>query len=117
MFGLGQSRSGLHTKAFSIDRRYLFVGSFNWDPRSADINTEMGILLDAPALARETVRGFNEKLPRAAYRLRLDEDGEIEWLARQEDGAWVAYGSEPSSSAWRRVRTNIYGLLPIGGQL
>jgi putative cardiolipin synthase len=117
MFDLGQSLSGLHTKAFSIDRRYLFVGSFNWDPRSANINTEMGILLDAPALAREAVQGFNEKLPRAAYRLRLDEAGEIEWLARGEDGVWVAYRDEPSSSAWRRLRTGIYGILPIGGQL
>jgi len=115
--GLGHSLSGLHTKAFAIDRRYLFVGSFNWDPRSANINTEMGILLDAPAFAQEAVRGLHEKLPRAAYRLHLNEDGEIEWLARREDGVWVAYGSEPSDSGWRSFRTNVYGILPIGGQL
>ena len=115
--GLGHSLSGLHTKAFAIDRRYLFVGSFNWDPRSANINTEMGILLDAPALAREAVQGLHEKLPRAAYRLRLDGDGEIEWLARRDDGVWVAYGSEPSESGWRSFRTNVYRILPIGGQL
>ncbi len=44
----GESRSGLHAKAFTVDDRYLFVGSFNWDPRSVNINTEMGILIDCP---------------------------------------------------------------------
>ena len=46
LLALGQSLSGLHAKAFVVDRRQLFVGSFNWDPRSVDINTEMGVLID-----------------------------------------------------------------------
>lgn len=115
--GLGHSLSGLHTKAFIVDRRHLFIGSFNWDPRSVNINTEMGILVDSPLLAREAALALNEKLPRAAYRLRLDGDGEIEWLEGQDDGTWIAYGREPSGSIWRKLRTGIYGALPIGGQL
>jgi putative cardiolipin synthase len=77
--GLGRSQSGLHGKAFAVDRRYLFIGSFKWDPRSVNINTELGIPLDAPDLTQAALSTFNSRLARLAYRLRLDEDGEIEW--------------------------------------
>ena len=50
--GLGHSASSLHAKAFAVDRRYLFVGSFNFDPRSVNINTEMGIVVDSPESSR-----------------------------------------------------------------
>ena len=114
---LGQSGSALHSKAFVVDRRKFFIGSFNWDPRSVRINTEMGILIDAPEIAADAVRRLEEHLPETAYRLRLDEDGKIQWLAQKEDGTWIAYAREPSSSPWRKLRTGIYGMLPIGSQL
>lgn len=114
---LGQSLSGLHAKAFVVDRRRLFVGSFNWDPRSVAINTEMGVLIDSPALAGPVARRFEADLPGVAYRLRLDADGEIEWLSRRDDGTWIAYRDEPSDSAWRKLRTRAYGVLPIGSLL
>ena len=56
-------RSGLHSKAFAVDDRYLFVGSFNWDPRSVNINTEMGILIDSPALATQTMGAWMTRYP------------------------------------------------------
>jgi putative cardiolipin synthase len=114
---LGQSRSALHSKAFVVDRQEFFIGSFNWDPRSVNINTEMGILMDAPRIAADAATRLEARLPETAYRLRLDEEGRIQWLARQDDGTWIAYASEPSDSAWRKLRTNIYGALPIGSQL
>jgi len=117
LLDLGQSRSGLHGKAFAIDRRYLFIGSFNWDPRSARINTEMGVVIDSPSMARKAVRNLEVELPEIAYRLQLAEDGRIVWLERRGDGVWIAHLNEPSDSALRRVRTWVYGVLPIGGQL
>jgi cardiolipin synthase C len=114
---LGQSLSGLHAKAFVVDRRQLFVGSFNWDPRSVEINTEMGLLIDSPAMAGEVAGRFQADLSRVAYRLRLDEAGDIEWLERQDDGSWIAYGEEPSDSPWHTLRTRVYGILPIGSLL
>ncbi|TMV09024.1 phospholipase D family protein [Ruegeria sediminis] len=115
--GLGLSQSSLHTKAFAIDRKYLFVGSFNWDPRSVRINNEMGVLIESEALANEAVRRFQENLDRNAYRLRLDEDGDIEWLARREDGVLLLYRREPIDSSWRAFMSGVYAILPIGGQL
>lgn len=116
LLDLGQSRSALHSKAFVVDRHEFFIGSFNWDPRSVNINTEMGILIEAPGLAHDVALRLEAGLPDAAYRLVLDDAGNIRWLTRQ-DGQWVAYTTEPSSSSWRKLRTGIYGLLPIGSQL
>lgn len=114
--GLGYSLSGLHMKAFFVDRRFLFIGSFNWDPRSVHINTEMGVYLDAPTLAGPALARLENALPANAYQLRLGETGEIEWLA-QEDGQAVVYHQEPQASFWKRFSAGFYRLLPIEGQL
>jgi putative cardiolipin synthase len=115
--GLGLSQSSLHTKAFAIDRKYLFVGSFNWDPRSLWINNEMGVLIESEKVARAAVSRFEEDLRRNAYELRLDEGGGIDWIARRDDGALLIHPDEPASSGWRVFMSRVYGVLPIGGQL
>jgi putative cardiolipin synthase len=114
--GLGHSASSLHTKAFAVDRRYLFVGSFNFDPRSVDINTEMGIVVDSPELAAPAVDRLFQVLPSQAYRLRLDGDGDIEWVA-QENNTEVVYRTEPHTSFWKRFQVGFLRLLPIEEQL
>jgi putative cardiolipin synthase len=114
--GLGHSASSLHTKAFTIDRRYLFVGSFNFDPRSVNINMEMGIVLDSPGIAAPVLDRLFRALPAHAYRLRLEADGDIEWVA-QENNTEVVYRSEPHTSFWRRFTVGFLRLLPIEGQL
>jgi putative cardiolipin synthase len=114
--GLGHSASSLHTKAFAIDRRYLFVGSFNFDPRSVNINTEMGIVLDSPSIAAAALDQLFQALPAHAYRLRLDADGDIEWVAR-ENNTEVIYRTEPHTSFWRRFTVGFLRLLPIEAQL
>ena len=48
----GSSIGGLHAKTFTFDRRIGFIGSYNLDPRSSKLNTEMGVLFDCPALAK-----------------------------------------------------------------
>jgi len=114
--GLGHSASSLHTKAFAIDRRYLFVGSFNFDPRSVNINTEMGIVVDSPSIAAAALDHLFQALPAHAYRLRLDADGDIEWMAR-ENNTEVIYWAEPHTSFWRRFTVGFLRLLPIEAQL
>jgi putative cardiolipin synthase len=114
--GLGFSASGLHAKAFAVDRRELFVGSFNLDPRSADINTEMGIVVDSPSLAGPAVDRLVTALPGEGYRLRLDSHGDIEWVARDGD-IEVVYRTEPHAGFWRRLQVGFLRLLPIEAQL
>ncbi|SNT13194.1 phospholipase D family protein [Tropicimonas sediminicola] len=115
--GLGLSNSSLHTKAFAIDGRYLFVGSFNWDPRSVWINNEMGVLIDSEPLSREAVAMFRANIARSAYEVRLDEGGNVAWLARGEDGTIVVHRQVPASTPWEVFVSKVYGTLPIGSQL
>ncbi len=112
-----QSRSGLHSKAFAIDDRYLFVGSFNWDPRSVNINTEMGILIDSPALAAQTMVALDEALPAYTYHVTLEDAGQLKWRTMGEDGAILEYDSEPTGSAWDHIVSGFLSILPIGSQL
>jgi cardiolipin synthase C len=114
--GLGQSNSSLHTKAFIVDRRHFFVGSFNFDPRSVDLNTEMGIVLDSPTLAVPALDILFQALPTNAYQLRLDADEQIEWVAL-ENGTEVVYHTEPETGFWRRFSVGFMRLLPIEGYL
>ena len=76
----------LHTKAFFIDRRYLFVGSLNLDPRSIEINAEMGLLIDSEPMVKSLLQGEDERLDTLAYRIILNDKGKIEWHTRIDNG-------------------------------
>ncbi|WP_271893947.1 phospholipase D family protein [Candidatus Phyllobacterium onerii] len=113
----GESRSGLHAKAFTIDDRYLFVGSFNWDPRSVNINTEMGILVDSPEFTRKTSNALRGVLREETYAVRLDKDKRISWTETGPDGTQRIYYHEPTGSSWDQFVAGFYAILPIGSQL
>ena len=116
----GSSRASLHAKAFVFDREELFIGSLNLDPRSADQNTEIGIALRSPELARELARGFDENVEDVAFRLELrtENDGRetIRWIGISE-GEKVVFRSDPYTSVWKRLWVSLAGLLPIESQL
>jgi len=114
--GLGMSEASLHAKFFVIDRRRLFVGSFNWDPRSVHLNTEMGILVDSPELAEDLQARFERSLPERAYRLMLNDAGKLRWL-RQEDGDQQLLDREPETGFWDRVGLWFLRRVPIRSQL
>jgi putative cardiolipin synthase len=101
----------LHTKAASIDGRYLFVGSLNLDPRSIDINTEMGVLIDATALAQPLTERLKQRLTELAYKLELDERGKILWRTTI-DGKEVIETSEPLASRGRRFSAWVQQIAP-----
>ena len=63
----GSSDTSLHAKTFAVDGRRVFVGSFNFDPRSAHLNTELGFVIDSPAMAREIAAAFDRAIPANAY--------------------------------------------------
>jgi putative cardiolipin synthase len=118
----GSSRAALHAKTLVVDRRTLFVGSMNLDPRSVFLNTEIGVILDMPALARKLAGQLEPQLRESAYRLALVPDGaqgsgvRLEWIALEATGE-VRYASEPAASLWRRLAAGFLSLLPIESQL
>ncbi|MEO6996282.1 MAG: phospholipase D family protein, partial [Lacunisphaera sp.] len=65
------SRTSLHAKTYIVDERWVFIGSFNLDPRSAWINTEMGIVIDSPQLAKSMIGGIKAKLDQGTYQVVL----------------------------------------------
>jgi len=110
----------LHAKAIVVDKRYAFVGSLNLDQRSKLLNTEMGVMVDCPALA-EAVAGFFAKAtaPASAFEVMLEPAAgqgtasrHLVWLA-QEHGQQVTLDSEPDASTGRKLEVTLFQLLPI----
>ncbi len=112
--GSGSSSSvQLHAKTFALDETRIFVGSFNFDQRSAHLNTEMGLVIDSPVLAQRLSSAFDRQVPRVAYEVRLAPDGRCaEWIERTEEGE-VRYEADPETSTGRRAWIGFLSILPI----
>ena len=83
----GTSKAALHTKAIVFDRQDIFIGSYNLDPRSGDINTEAGLYVESVELAAQLVAYMDTGItPEDSYRVTLDENGDLLWLPGK-DGA------------------------------
>jgi len=109
----------LHAKSVVVDRHYVFIGSMNMDQRSKLLNTEMGVIVDSPALAKAVSEFFDRGVANA-FQVEL-KDGthgheELVWIA-QENGATRTFEHEPGASAHRRLETLLLRLLPIDGLL
>jgi cardiolipin synthase C len=104
--------ASLHAKTFAVDRERVFVGSFNFDPRSAALNTEMGLVIHSPLLAGRVTNAFDNRIPAAAYEVQLTPKGALQWIERRAEGRVVNH-TEPGASAWRRFSVTMMSLLPI----
>ena len=105
----GKSLGRLHAKTAVIDKRLIFIGSMNLDPRSASTNTEFGMFIESPALAKELLRVINISKLESAYRLRLDpKTSKLQWLTLDDDKE-VVLGVEPESTFWLRVHNMLLG--------
>ena len=111
----GSSRASLHAKTYMVDRQRLFIGSLNLDPRSAKLNTEMGIVVDSKELCEMLGSGVDESLLDAAYQVVL-EDGAMQWITR-EGGVLRTYTSEPDMNAWDKFKQGVMRILPVEGEL
>jgi putative cardiolipin synthase len=113
----GKSQAALHAKAIVFDRESVFIGSFNLDPRSANINTEAGLYVESPALAAQVVEYMDEGiLPENSYRVLLDENGDVYWVT-EVDGEEVYYYDEPETTFGQRFMSDLIILLPVEHQL
>jgi putative cardiolipin synthase len=108
----GSSAASLHAKTFAADRRNVFIGSFNFDPRSANLNTEMGVVIESPALAQRIADAFDQGIPERAYEARLSKNGELYWIERR-DGTSVRHHTEPGTTLWQRLAVRFLSWLPI----
>ena len=94
---------------FPLDRRRVFVGSFNLTPRSKNLNTEMGLFVDSPELGAQMADLLNESMsPENAWQLHLDETGNLVW--EYSDGTRTR---QPNRNFWRNIKSGIFGLFPL----
>ncbi|MGI9308338.1 MAG: phospholipase D-like domain-containing protein, partial [Gammaproteobacteria bacterium] len=114
--GASTDRRSLHAKTFVLDQEQVFVGSFNWDPRSVSINTEMGVLIESPEMGAEMVKSVSAAFNGTAWKLRLNEKGKVEWVDDSGEKE-VVYQKPPQTSTWRRFSAWATGLDAIEGQL
>ncbi|KAA2215254.1 phospholipase D family protein [Pseudoroseomonas oryzae] len=108
----GSSGSSLHAKTFAVDRRRVFVGSFNFDPRSANLNTELGFVIESPVLADAIRRAFDQAIPATSYKAGLTADGRLFWTENL-DGSVVRHETEPQASLLQRLLVSVLMRLPI----
>jgi putative cardiolipin synthase len=116
LIGASGAKATLHTKAFVIDRRRAFIGSFNFDPRSANLNTESGVIIDSPAIAADMLGAVAAAAPEQAYAVFLDDRGRLRWRG-QRGGVEKVWEHEPETSWWARTVAGFLRLLPIRSQL
>ena len=108
----GSSSASLHAKTFAMDSSSIFIGSFNFDPRSAVLNCEMGFHIESARLARDMEQSF-ARLPYECAEPRLDADGQMVWVEQSPDADAVIYTEEPDTTPWTRLLMRVLGWFPL----
>ncbi len=86
----------LHAKSMVIDDRVIFIGTFNLDPRSANLNTEVGVLIDNVELARQLTDSIERDIrPENSWHTTAD------------------FNPDSEVSLGKRFSTWLIGLLPV----
>jgi putative cardiolipin synthase len=110
----------LHAKAYVFDRKRVFIGSANLDPRSLDLNTEIGLMIDSPELARQVAKRFQTiAAPANRFVLAVEGDGNARHVVWRsvKDGRPIVYETEPGEDRLRGFKVDLLALLPIEGLL
>ncbi|MBP0590575.1 phospholipase D family protein [Paraburkholderia sp. LEh10] len=117
----GSSKASLHAKTYVFDRQSIFIGSMNLDPRSVELNTEIGVYCESAPPAAQVVDTLAPSLDRIAWRLELRPNANgtsrIVWIDTEPDGTVKELDSEPDVSAVRKAGIWLLGILPIESQL
>ena len=112
-FVVGSQSTALHAKTFAVDRERLFVGTFNFDPRSVRFNTELGFLIDCPELAAELHHGFDRRLVERAYEVVLEPGtGRLIWIEWTPTGV-IRHDHDPGTRRFERVAVALLSRFPI----
>ena len=115
---VSDARLSLHAKAVIFDERDVFVGTFNIDPRSEHLNTEVGLLVHSTELAKKLAEDFQQDLkPQNSYLVTLSENKKkLKWVCEQ-DNKVKTFASDPEAGFWLHLQAGFFALLPISSQL
>jgi putative cardiolipin synthase len=105
------AKATLHTKSFIVDEEELFIGSFNFDPRSANINTELGVIIYDPETALIYSELIDEALANQTYEVFLNEKGKVRWRT-YVNGEEVVFEKEPDTTWGQRFMAGFARIIP-----
>ena len=114
--GVQDAKSTLHAKAFVVDRKNVFIGSFNWNQRSLNLDTELGVIIHSPKIATELVERVTAALPTVSFEVFLDDKNKLRWRG-YEDGQEAILSKEPQTGFWHRFNAGFMRTMPIKSQL
>ena len=109
--GVQEAKTTLHAKVFAVDRKKIFIGSFNWNQRSVNLDTELGVIIHSPDLANEMIERVTNFLPTATFEVFLNEDNNLRWRGH-DNGEEVILSEEPQTSFWHRFNANVLRIAP-----
>lgn len=99
---------GLHSKGMAVDRERVYIGSMNFDPRSANITSEMGVFIDSSGLAGELAKVIERDMHLSnSWRVDLDSEGTLTWTNDRE-----TVTRQPARSWWQRVQDVFFMMFP-----
>ncbi len=80
----------IHAKSLVIDGKTVFIGTFNLDPRSANLNTEVGMLVESEELARQLTASIEQDIaPANSWRTTEDFNPDSEVGRGKRFKVWV----------------------------
>lgn len=123
-----KAKSGLHAKTYIFDDKKVFIGSFNFDQRSLNINSEVGVIYDAPKMAHLISQSvFDKSINDIAYSVKIAdkninigdieiEKGDVYWIEIKNNKK-IYFEYDPKTSFWRRLGEDFFSIMPIESQL
>jgi putative cardiolipin synthase len=107
----------LHAKSAVVDKERVFIGSMNFDPRSDQHNTEMGLFIQSPALAQQVLKLIDVIRQQGAYKVSLAENGkDLVWTTSGPGGQELEV-EEPETDAWTRIMLEVLSVIAPEGLL
>ncbi|MGI9284298.1 MAG: phospholipase D-like domain-containing protein, partial [Pseudomonadales bacterium] len=107
------SHAGLHTKATVVDKHTTLIGSFNIDPRSRELNSEIGLLIKSETFAKTVLRAMEPDFdPLNSYRVTLNDSGYLRWTGASPSGP-IEFKNEPDATWGKRLAASILRIMPI----
>jgi len=110
------SGASLHAKVAVFDRKVTWVGSFNLDPRSAELNSELAIVIHSERLAAQAAAMIERDLePDRAWALELAPraggGSQIVWRGLRDD-RMIRLSREPDATAMQRMIVGVLKFFP-----
>ncbi len=107
----------LHAKTAVFDRQVVFLGSFNLDPRSTHLNTEIGVLIYSDELAQQVAEIIEQDMrPENSWQVLLVNENDLAWVSRH-NGKEVRLSKDPEAGIVKSMQLRFYSLLPLSAYL